>query len=303
MSKSVLLLIDGNAIVHRSFHALPPLTAPDGRLVNAVYGFFSTLLSAFKQLEPTYCIVAFDVSGPTFRDELFDAYKAKRAKAPQTLYDQIPLIKEILSIFEIPSCGISGFEADDIIGTLAEQSKKNSQINHTYIVTGDQDSYQLIDDKVSVFTMRTGLKDTIVMDRQAVIDKFGFGPEHIVNYKALRGDPSDNIPGIAGIGDISAKNLIKDYGDIENIFKNIGSLSPTLQNKIKDHQDDGHLSKKLATINREVPTVLDLDKAKLHDFDQARLEKAFTRLGMKSLIKRLPQSTIKVTTHIQETLL
>jgi DNA polymerase-1 len=302
-----IILIDGNALIHRSFHAIPPLTAPDGTLTNAVYGFFSTLLGSINRFQPEYCLVAFDLPGKTFRDDLFAEYKAKRAKTPQELYDQIPIIKTILNVFEIPYMGVEGFEADDIIGTLAKQVADFCQAGHqleAIIVTGDQDAIQLVNDCVKIFTMKNSIKDTVLLDEKAVVEKYGFKPVEMIDYKALRGDPSDNIPGVAGIGDKTACQLIDKHHNIETIFKNIDNIPDKIKNKLVGQEEIATLSKTLATISTEVPIKLDLKMATLHDFDQTEVENIFTKFAMTSLIRRLPQSSRPAGPNIiQETLL
>ncbi len=304
-AKDKILLIDGNALVHRSFHAVPPtFKAPDGTLTNAVYGFFSTLLSAISKFDPKYCLVAFDVSGGTFRDDLFKEYKAKRAKAPQELYDQINVIKTLLDVFEIPHVGVKGFEADDVIGTLAHQSKENYDNLDVIIVTGDQDALQLVNDSVKVFNMKNGTKEVTLMDEAAITSKYGFKPKQMIDYKALRGDPSDNIPGVAGIGDKTACQLLNDYGTIENILAKKNELPEKVSKKIIGQEEIAKLSKELATIITNVPIELDLKRAKLHDFDEVQVGQAFEKLGMFSLIRRMPKSTRGIEPKpIQESLL
>ena len=252
-----LILIDANALVHRAFHALPPLTSPEGMVVNAVYGFTSVLIKAIRDLKPDYMAAAFDLAGPTFRHEEFEEYKAHRQKAPDELYAQIPLIKDVLRAFGVEIFEQAGFEADDLIGSVAEEAKKTKDLQ-TIILTGDMDTLQLVRDKVKVYTLRKGMSDTVVYDAEEVKKRFGFGPEKMIDYKALRGDASDNIPGVPGIGDVTASMLIKKYGSIEELYKKLeksGSkekLSPKLIEKLTENKDQAFFSKKLATIVRDV---------------------------------------------------
>lgn len=303
METDKILLVDGNALIHRSFHAIPPLTAPDGQIVNAVYGFFSILFSALKEIQPKYITVAFDESGPTFRDKIYKEYKAKRVKAPQTLYDQIPLIKDLLGKMEIPMIGIKGFEADDVLGTLCLLIRSQNLKLTNIILTGDKDTYQLIDDDTSVLTPRRGLSDPTLIGEHEFREKYGFAPENIVDFKALAGDPSDNIPGVKGIGEKTARTLISKYQSIENVYKNIDIIDKKHQEKLITGRENAIMSKQLATIKRDIDLNLNLEKSLLHDFDKQTIENAFLGLGFKSLIARIPNSHRKSQNHIQPTLL
>ncbi|HTW97086.1 MAG TPA: 5'-3' exonuclease H3TH domain-containing protein, partial [Candidatus Methylomirabilis sp.] len=194
-----LIIIDGNALIHRSFHALPPtLRTKDGELVNAVYGFSAVLLKAWRELKPDYIALTLDMKGPTFRHKQYKEYKATRVKAPQDLYDQIPRVKEVATAFNIPIFELSGFEADDLIGTI---DKKVGAEVEKIIVTGDMDTLQLVDPSTKVFTMGHGLSESVVYDEARVKERYGLEPDQMIDYKALRGDPSDNIPGVKGIGE------------------------------------------------------------------------------------------------------
>lgn len=211
-----IIIIDGNAIAHRAFHALPPLTNKEGRVLNAVYGFASILLKVIKDLKPDYLAVTFDLAAPTFRHQEYKEYKAKRVKQPQELYDQLPLIKELLRAMGISVYEKEGYEADDVIATIATSSKIKN-----IIVTGDLDTLQLVDENTSVHTLKKGVSDIAVYDEKAVLERFGLKPSQMVDYKALRGDPSDNILGVKGIGEKTATELIKKFGSIEKIYEKI----------------------------------------------------------------------------------
>lgn len=308
-----ILLVDGNALVHRAFHALPVLTSPDNQQVNAVYGFFSMFLAAINEIKPQYGAVAFDERGPTFRDKLYAPYKAQRVKAPQCLYDQIPIIKNLLRFFEIPIYAIPGYEADDIVGTLCRRVKSMSaealakgdeKIKiKSIILTGDKDTYQLIDDDTSIFTAKKGLKDTALIDKKTFIELYGFEPKYMVDYKALRGDPSDNIPGVAGIGEVTAKNLITQFHTLKNVYANLDKISPPIAQKLTDYKKEAGLSFQLSQIACDVPLDIDLNEFFIHDFDQNKIEQELLKFGFKSLIKRLPNSHRKQINHVQEKLL
>src|SRR3989344_8420753 len=219
-----LVLIDGHALVHRAFHALPPtLNSPKGVPTNAVFGFISVLLKMLKDLKPDYVVATFDLAAPTFRHEEFAEYKAHREKTPDELHAQVPLVKEVLMAFGIPIYEKAGFEADDLIGTLAERSKKNKGIQ-TIIMTGDLDTLQLVEDKkVVVFTLRKGVTDTIIYDEEEVFKRYGLKPNQLNDFKGLKGDPSDNIPGIAGIGEKTASALIQTFENLENLYERISN--------------------------------------------------------------------------------
>ena len=260
------VIIDGNAIVHRAYHAIPPLTTKDGLMVNAVYGFTTTLLKVLEDVEPDYIAVAFDVAGGTFRDKIYTEYKAKRVKADQTLYDQIPLIHDLVSAFGIPIYEKEGYEADDVIGTIVTEiknlsgSEKEDENRLTsVIVTGDMDLLQLVDDDHTlVRALRKGLSDMVTFNEMGVKEKFGFGPEFVVDYKALRGDPSDNIPGVPGIGEKIATELISRVGGIDKIYRKIEQLkefkfSDSIVKKLKDGETSARMSQEIATIHCSVP--------------------------------------------------
>lgn len=274
-----LLLFDGNALVHRAYHALPPLSSPDGTLVNAVYGFMVSLLSAIALHEPTYVAVAFDVAGKTFRNDLYREYKATRQKADQALYDQIPIIQKLLSDMNVPIYGVAGFEADDVLATIAKQAKGLE----TIIVTGDNDALQLVSDHVTVYSVSRGVKLAVNYDARAVEDRYGILPKQLADYKALAGDPSDNVKGLPGIGPKRASQLVKDYGSVENILRKLPEL--------KQFEHELLLAKKIVTLVDTVPLTFNPQHAKMTDYDAKKVQREFAKLGFKSLIKRLPGST------------
>ena len=324
-----LVLIDGHALVHRAFHALPPtLNSPKGVPTNAVFGFTSVLLKMLKDLKPDYIAATFDLAAPTFRHEEFAEYKAHREKAPDELHAQVPLVKEVLKAFGIPIYEKPGLEADDLIGTLAERSKKNKDIQ-TIIMTGDLDTLQLVDnDKVVVFTLRKGVTDTVLYDENEVFKRYGLKPEQLNDFKGLKGDPSDNIPGVPGVGEKTAAALIQKFKTLEFLYEeiyNLQSLNSTeipglkhrepfpskqtqnskfkknkiqikpplsekLIQKLLDNKDMAFFSKKLSTIVRDVELDFELNKVDwLKNLDRPEIEKLFKELGLYSLIKRLDE--------------
>lgn len=292
-----ILLIDGNALIHRAFHALPALTTKAGELVNAVFGFTSVLLKAIKELKPTHVLVAFDKKGPTFRHKIFIDYKATRQAAPQELYKQIPRIKQVIQAFNIPSFEIRGYEADDIIGTL---SKKIGFEN--IIVTGDLDALQLVDENTRVYTLRRGVQDTIIYDERAVFERYRLTPKQLIDFKALRGDPSDNIPGVRGIGEKTATYLLQKFKNLENLYKRIEEPGFKQKNKkekiikenvlfaLLEHKKEAFLSKRLAKIICDIRLDFDLEKCKLKEYDREKVVRLFQELEFRSLLARLPES-------------
>jgi len=289
-----LILIDANALIHRSFHALPPLATKKGELVNAVYGFTAIILKVIKELKPDYIATAFDLPKPTFRHLEFEDYKATRPKTPEELTSQFPLVKKIVKAFNIPIFEKEGYEADDIIGTIAEKVSKEKENLEVIIVTGDLDTLQLVNKKIKVYTLKKGITDTVIYDEQAVKQRYGFGPKQLVDYKGLKGDPSDNIPGVAGIGDKTATKLIREFGSVENLYKSIEEGKTSLPEKLKEKLLQGKeialFSKKLATIQKDVPLGFDLEKCRLEDYDKEKVIKLLKELEFRSLINRLPQS-------------
>ncbi|OGH77728.1 MAG: DNA polymerase I [Candidatus Magasanikbacteria bacterium RIFCSPLOWO2_12_FULL_47_9b] len=292
------IIIDGNAIVHRAYHALPPMTTKDGTAVNAVYGFASMLLKVIHDLAPAYIAVTFDVGGKTFRDSLYEKYKAKRVKADQDLYDQIPLIYQIVEAFDIPIYTKEGFEADDVIGTIAKKVKKKKENIKSIIVTGDQDFLQLVDDDITeVYLLKKGLSDFELYNEQKVVERFGFGPERIVDYKSLKGDTSDNIPGVPGIGEKTAKELIESIGGIDDIYEDLQKkisktrerFRPSVVQKLEAGEKDARLSRELATIHDHIPDIaFDLAASQAEHFDYEKIKRAFHRFEFFSLTKRIP---------------
>lgn len=289
-NKKKLILIDGNAIIHRAYHALPPFSTKKGELVNAVYGFSSTLLSVIAEFKPDYVVASFDLAGKTFRHEKFEDYKATRVKGDDELYAQIPRVKEVVQAFNIPIYEKAGFEADDVIGTIATQIKNKGEEIQTIIVTGDMDTLQLVNDTTSVYTMRRGLSDSIMYDSDKVIERYGLKPEQIIDYKALRGDPSDNIPGVKGIGEKTAVTLLQKYVTLDSVYENIEEIKGAVKDKLVRDKAQAYLSKDLATISIDAPVEFEIEKSVLKDFDREKIVKLFSELNFFSLIKRLPQS-------------
>lgn len=291
--RKTLVLLDGNALIHRAYHALPPLTTKKGELVNAVYGFTLTLLSVLDKFKPEYIAASFDLKGPTFRHEKSVHYKATRVKAPDDLYAQIPRVKEIVTAFNIPIFEKEGFEADDCVGTLARQAAE--QNTEVIIVTGDNDVLQLVTPLVKVFTLRKGIKDTVLYDEKGVEAKYGFKPVQIPDFKGLAGDASDNISGVAGIGVKTATDLLKEFGTVENIYAHLEEVKESVRKKLEADKENAFLSKDLGTIHTEVPMELDLPACVSKDFDRATVSSLFQKLGFFSLIKRISGDSQQLT--------
>ena len=287
-----LVLLDGNALIHRAYHALPPLTTKKGELVNAAYGFTMTLLSVLEKFKPEYIAASFDLAGPTFRHEKSAEYKATRVKAPDDLYAQIPRVKEITQAFNIPIYEQAGFEADDCVGTLARQAEKEGV--NVIIVTGDNDALQLVTPLVKVFTLRKGIKDTVLYDEQGVEEKYGFRPAQLPDFKGLAGDASDNIAGVAGIGAKTATDLLKAFGTLENIYAHLPEVKESVRKKLEAGKESAFLSKELGAIDTLAPVALDLPACISHDFNRDAVTQLFQELGFFSLIKRLPGTADRV---------
>ncbi|EKD64859.1 MAG: hypothetical protein ACD_50C00281G0002 [uncultured bacterium] len=283
-----LILIDGNAILHRAFHALPPLTK-NGEIINAVYGFFSMFIKILEDQKPTHIVVCFDRAAPTFRKEMYVGYQSKRPKVSDDLVPQIKKVHDILGNAKISIFEIDGYEADDMIGTISVQAvsgKLDGQME-VVIVSGDRDLLQLVNSHVKMIAPVTGLTNMIVYDSAKVEEKFGIKPSQIVDYKALIGDSSDNYPGITGIGPKTAANLLREYGSFENMYKKIDSLPPKIAEKLATDAEQAALAKKLATIVIDAPIKLSLEECSFSDSNFQALKNEFERLDFKSLLKRL----------------
>ena len=284
-------------MVHRAFHALPALTSPKGVVVNAIFGFSSILMKMIKEIGPEYIVATFDLAGKTFRHEEFEEYKSHRVKAPDELYSQMDTIKEVLKSFGIPIFEMQGYEADDVVGTIATKAKTQKDLQ-VVITTGDLDTLQLVDDdKVVVFTLRKGMTDTIIYDKKAVVERYGLQPSQLNDFKGLKGDPSDNIPGVSGIGEKTASTLISEFGDLDGLYaylekrkKGDKKVSDKLAEKLLSGKDQAFFSKQLSTIVIDLDLDFDIKKAEWRKHaDFSRIEKIFRDLGFSSLIRRFPE--------------
>ncbi len=293
---SCLVLIDGNAILHRAFHALPPLTNRAGELVNAVYGFSTMLLKVINDLKPDFLAVAFDTPEPTFRKMEYLGYQAKRPAMDEGLVGQIEKVREVVKAFGIPIFQAPGFEADDVIGTLARQAcqkskikNQKSKIDEVIIVTGDRDMMQLVGPKVKVYAPVRGMSEAEVFDEKHVKEKLGIKPAQIVDYKGLSGDSSDNYPGVPGVGPKTAVELLQKYQDLTGVYQHLADLPESLVRKLEAGKELAELSQKLARIVTDAPVELDPEKCQF-EFTEEEKEKVagkFKELGFKSLVTRI----------------
>lgn len=281
-----LVLLDGNAILHRAYHALPPLTNPKGELTNAVYGFVSMLLRVIEDLQPTHIVVTFDRPAPTFRKELFKEYQAQRPEMEDGLSQQVDKVHRVVKAMDIPIYEKDGFEADDVIGTLAKQAQQ--KMDEIVIVTGDRDLLQLVNGKVKLYMPVKGLTEAKLFGKKEATERMGVTPEHVVDLKALMGDPSDNYPGVAGIGPKTAIGLIEQFGTVENIYKHLKDIKKTaVVTKLESDRDNAFLSKKLATVVTDAPVTFDRKKSELNDLLTKAVIDVFGEMGFKTLLKRL----------------
>lgn len=298
-----LFLIDGNHLVHRSFYAIRPLFNKAGEQTNAVFGFFSILLNLIEKEQPKYLAVTFDEKAPTFRHIEHKEYKATRTKAPDELYSQIPMIKEVLNAFDIPYYSKEGFEADDLLGTFARQA--NEQNIQTFIITGDHDALQLIeDDKTFVVFPHKGYREPIIFNEAKVFEKFGVTPKQMIDYKGICGDSSDNLKGVKGIGAKGAQRLIQKYGSVEGIYQHIDELQGKEKEKLIADEFSAHQCKQLATIILDVPMELKIEECHLNNFDFEKLSVTldkFELFSIKNRVKRIIEPKKALTSKIEKT--
>lgn len=273
--------------MHRAYHALPPLTTPAGEVVNAVYGFTTMLLKVISDLRPKYLIVAFDTPKPTFRHTEFVGYQAQRPKMETELASQLENVRRILRAMGIPIFAVEGYEADDVIGTLARQAAKRKI--EAMIVTGDRDMFQLIGPRVKIYAPVRGMSEAQVFDSKRVKKTMGIDPKQMIDYKGLVGDPSDNYPGVPGVGPKTASQLLGKYKNIDRIYQNLDKLPEVQARKLTEGAEMAELSRKLARIVTDAPVKLDLKKAQfvLTDEEREKAIKEFKILGFKSLVERI----------------
>lgn len=315
-----ILVVDCFSLLFRAFHSFPlTLTSPDGQLTNAIFGFTRLLLSTLKHLQPEYIVAAVDMGEPTFRHEQYVDYKANREEAPNELKEQIHFMYEVLAVLNIPTIGHVGYEADDVIGTLAVQLREQHPELDVGILTGDKDSFQLVGE--NIYVLRPGKKASEgldLVDTEKVIDVMGVAPEQVIDFKALCGDASDNIPGVKGIGPKTAQQLLHAFGTLQRLYMGVAlaagqqetlvsmgmilpseeeqgelkqltaQISPRILLKLAESQDSAWLSQKLARIDTQVPLQFELEQARLSSYDKDQAIEFFNTLGFRSLIRDLP---------------
>lgn len=297
--KNRFVLLDGHALLFRAYHAMPTFTAPDGSPTGAVYGFANVLIRVLKELDPVWAAACFDAPGATFRDALYEPYKATRAETPSDLILQEEPTMRVLKSFAIPVYQQAGVEADDLIGTFVKQiiedSELEDQVDEIVIVTGDRDLLQLARDRVVFYLLRRGTKDIELLDHPAVDQLLGIRADQLVDYKALRGDSSDNIPGVPGIGEKSAHLLLRRYETLDEVYaaldRSQGAEFPVSQKQIESlraNKSQAYLSRTLATIKSDVDVVVDANLAKRVHYQRAEAQATLASLGFQGMLKRLP---------------
>jgi DNA polymerase I len=283
-----LMLLDGYGLVYRGYFALPPLTTSKGELVNGVFGFCSIVLRGFADLKPDYVAVSFDLPGPTFRHEQYADYKATRVKMPDDLRDQFPKVREVVKALRIPVYEMPGYEADDVIGTITQQVESDENLETT-IVTVDLDMLQLVGPRTRLMTTRSGVENTVMYDVARIDERFGLRPDQMIDYKALKGDPTDNIPGVPGVGEKTAAKLIRDYESLDALYERLEEVTPEkLREKLREHRGQVFQGRELTTIVRDLPVSIDLEAARLDDYDRDTVVRLFREYEFRTLIERLP---------------
>ncbi len=283
-----LVLVDGHALVYRAYHALPPMSnARTGEQTNAAYGFASMLFKVLQEIKPDAVAVAFDRAAPTFRHLEYEQYKATRQSQPEDLRPQFKRVRQIVDALGIPVYEIDGFEADDVLGTLARQAEARGI--ETTIVTGDTDALQLVSPLTRVLTSRRTFSDTIIYDETAVRERYGLSPAQLVDFKALKGDPSDNIPGVRGIGEKTAARLIGEFGSLDALYANLDRVPPKTRTLLEAGREAAFQGRHLSTIVRNVPLELDMNEAHFGGFDRGRVVDVLRELEFTSLLNRIPQ--------------
>ena len=299
-----LLLIDGNNLFHRAYHAIPHLTNRQGEATNAVFGFSNMLIKAIDEVRPRFVACAFDTQAPTFRHIEFEKYKAQRAAPPPDLYPQLPKVKKVLDAYGIKYFEKEGFEADDLLATLAAKSlqttdyrlqKKKKAVDArqltVVILSGDRDCLQLVDGNIKVQMPGWNQNETTLYGAREVKEKYGLEPHQMVDYKSLTGDPSDNVPGIAGIGPKTASALLQKYHTLENLFKKLAEIPEPLKSKLESGKEIALAAKKLIELDRNVAIGIKLSELRFNpDWEKVRHE--FEELGFRSIVAKLPGAEV-----------
>ena len=285
--RRTIAVIDGNSLMHRAFHAIrQPMSAPDGRSTNALFGFFNMFIKLVDTFRPDGVICAFDKGKPRVRMEMLPQYKAQRPPMDPALHEQFPMVKELLGALDVPVCELEGWEGDDILGTLARRGEAAGY--EMLLFTGDRDMYQLATESVKIVSTKKGVSDVVIMTPESVDDLYhGITPELVPDFYGLKGDTSDNIPGVPGIGPKKAAALIVQYGNLDEVIAHAGEVKGKMGENLRAHVDDALLSRKVATIRTDAPIELDLADARFPTFDPARVVAAFSALGFTGMTSRL----------------
>ncbi|MDR3546016.1 MAG: 5'-3' exonuclease H3TH domain-containing protein, partial [Candidatus Limnocylindrales bacterium] len=284
-----LMLLDGNGLIYRGYFALinVPLSTSKGELVNAVFGFSNIVLRGFQDVRPDYVAIAFDLPAPTFRHGLSADYKATRRPMPDDLRAQFPKVREVVAALRLPVFELAGFEADDVIGTLTREAEGRDL--ETTIVTGDLDMLQLVTDRTRLMTTRMGVDATVVYDPARIRERYGLEASQMIDFKSLKGDSTDNIPGVPGVGDKTAAKLVSQFGGLDALYEHLDEVTPEkLREKLREHHDRVLASRELVTIHRDLPVALDLDAARFGEYDRDEVVRLFREYEFRTLIDRLP---------------
>jgi DNA polymerase-1 len=283
-----LIIIDSSSLLYRAFHALPPLTNSKGQATGAVYGFLLILFKAIKDLRANYVVACFDTPKPTFRHEAFDGYKAHRPETPGGIITQFPIIKEVLKTFNVPLFEKEGFEADDLVASIAKKYAVGTKV---FIVSGDLDNLQLVDEHIWVYTPGKSIKETILYDAARVMERFGVTPLQMNDFKALTGDSSDNVPGVPGIGKTTAADLIQRFGTVKNLYDEISTdtalLKPKVKEALKQHKENALLSLKLVETVKDMDLNFSLEACRFGNFDHQKLQAIFNELGFTTMMDKV----------------
>src|ERR1700738_3921480 len=286
MKRKKLVLIDGHAIIHRAFHAVPEdFSTSAGEPVNATFGFTSMLMKALQEEKPDYIAMTFDLPSPTFRHLAYTPYKAQRPTLPDNMRPQFGRVREVVQAFGIPIYEKAGFEADDILGTLSVQGRLQGV--DTIIYTGDMDTLQLVNEHVIVKVAKRGITEVTEYDEEGVKARYGFEPARLPDFKGLVGDKSDNIPGVPGVGEKTASKLIADYESLEGIIAHLDELKPKEQKLLREHIEQARQSKYLATIVLDVPVQLDLESCRIEHLNRENVLTIFRELEFRTMVERV----------------
>lgn len=281
-----IVIIDGNSLLNRAYYAMQrPMITKDGTYTHGIYGFLNMLNKIRSDYDPGYMAIAFDLKAPTFRHKAYDDYKAGRKPMPPELAMQVPILKDILRAMNITILEIEGYEADDIIGTIARLAEEKGM--EPLIITGDKDELQLATDKTTVIITRKGISEFEAYDKEAFIAKYGFTPTQFIDYKGLMGDQSDNIPGLPGVGEKTASKLIKEYGSVENLLEHKDELKGRVKKTVDENAEMATKSKWLATIVTDVPLDMDIEDTELVEADREKLVDIYLKLEFNSFLKNL----------------